>query len=133
MLEYILFDEHSWRRFIDYLRQLGLDPETSVAEEGWLIALPEDLDEALDVKIEAYYDQLLEGDEAAVAKREGEAHLHAASVNVTLADGRIVQAVIDPKLMQRLLGAVSPRELGEFVDAIAAAVENPDERPLCQR
>ncbi|MCG7877625.1 MAG: hypothetical protein JAY75_10985 [Candidatus Thiodiazotropha taylori] len=54
-------------------------------------------------------------------------------MNVTLADGRIVQAVIDPKLMQRLLGAVSPRELGEFVDAIAAAVENPDERPLCQR
>ncbi|MCG7877626.1 MAG: hypothetical protein JAY75_10990 [Candidatus Thiodiazotropha taylori] len=70
MLEYILFDEHSWRRFIDYLRRLGLDPETSVAEEGWLIALPEDLDEALDVKIEAYYDQLLEGDEAAVAKRK---------------------------------------------------------------
>ncbi|MEW8029030.1 MAG: hypothetical protein AB2792_11785 [Candidatus Thiodiazotropha sp.] len=133
MLEYILFDEDAWRDFADYLRRLGLDPKTSVGEDGWLIALPEDLDEALDLKIELYYDKLLEGNEAAVAEREGDAHQHAAGVNVTLADGRVVQAVIDPKLMRRLLGAVSPRELGEFVDAIAAAVENPDERPFCQR
>lgn len=133
MLEYILFDEDSWRGFGVFLRQLGVEHETSVAEEGWLIALPEDLDEALDTKIEAYYDQLLEGNEAMVAEREGDAHQHAAGVNITLADGRVVQAIIDPKLMQRLLDAVSPRELGEFVDAVAAAVENPDGRPLCQR
>jgi hypothetical protein len=133
MLEYILFDEDSWCSFCDFLRQLGLEPETTVAEEGWLIALPEDLDEALDSKIEAYYDQLLTDNEAMVAEREGDAHRHAAGVNVTLADGRVVQAVIDPKLMQRLLEAVSPQELGEFVDAIASAVEHPDERPFCRR
>ncbi|MES9947213.1 MAG: hypothetical protein ABW080_19860 [Candidatus Thiodiazotropha sp.] len=133
MLEYILFDESSWCGFVDYLRQLGLEPETSVGEDGWLVALPEDLDDAMDAKIEAYYDQLLDNNEAMVAEREGEAHQHVAGVNVTLADGRVVQAAVDPKLMQRLLDAVSPHELGEFVDAVAAAVENPDHRPFCQR
>ena len=133
MLEYILFDERAWREFIDYLRQLGLQPETSVEDEGWLVALPEDLDEEMDAKIEAYYDRLLETNEALVAQREGEAHCHVAGVNITLGDGRVVQAVVEPGLMQRLLSAVSPQELGEFVDSIVAVVENPDQRPLCQR
>jgi hypothetical protein len=133
MLEYILFEEGSWREFIDYLQQLGLKPESSIEDEGWLVTLPEDLDEETDAKVEACYDRLLEGNEALVAQSEGEAHQHAAGVNVTLGDGRVVQAVIDPGLMQRLLDAVSPRELGQFVDAIVSAVENPDDRPFCQR
>ncbi|MES9991232.1 MAG: hypothetical protein ABW098_04725 [Candidatus Thiodiazotropha sp.] len=64
---------------------------------------------------------------------EGKAQHHVAGVNVTLRDGRVIQAVIDPGLMRRLLTVVSPQELGEFVDTIVAAVENPDDRPLCQR
>ncbi|MBT2988384.1 MAG: hypothetical protein KME65_05425 [Candidatus Thiodiazotropha sp. (ex Ctena orbiculata)] len=133
MLDYILFDERTWRDFIDYLRQLGLEPEVSVGEDGWLVALPEDLDEAIDAKIEACYDRLLDRDENRIAVREGEAHHQRAGVNVTLGNGRVVQAPIDPGLMRRLLAAVSPQELGEFIDAIVAAVENPDDRPLYQR
>lgn len=133
MLEYIFFDERPWRQFIDYLESLGLQPERSSEDQGWLVALPEDLDDALDEQIEAYYDRMLEMNESLVAEAEGEAHVHTAGVNVTLADGRVVQAAIDPKLMQRLLEVVSPEELGELVNAIADAVENPDERPFCQR
>ncbi len=133
MLEYILFDEGAWREFIDYLQQLGLEPQSSVEEEGWLIALPEDLDEELDEKVEACYERLLERNEALVAQSEGEAHFHAAGVNITLGDGRVVQAIVEPGLMQRMLEAVTPQELGKFVDAIVTAVENPDQRPICQR
>jgi hypothetical protein len=133
MLEHILFDGQLWLRFTDYLRRLELEPQTSVAQDGWLIGLPEDLDDELDGKIEAYYEQLLEANEASVVEREGDAHQHAAGLNVTLADGWVVQAVIDPKLMRRLLDAVLPEELGEFVGAITSAVENPDECPFCQR
>ncbi|MES9972247.1 MAG: hypothetical protein ABW092_19615 [Candidatus Thiodiazotropha sp.] len=133
MLEYILFDESSWHGFIDYLRQLGLEPEASVGEDGWLVALPEDLDEAMDAEIEAHYDLLLDKNEALVAEREGAAHRHVAGVDVALADGRVVQAAVDPKLMRRLLESVTPLELGEFVAAVVAAVENPDQRPFCQR
>jgi hypothetical protein len=133
MLEYIFFDERPWRRFIDFLESLDLEPESASGDEGWLVALPEDLDDELDEKIEAFYDQMLEMNESLVAEEEGQAHVHTAGVNVTLSDGRVVQAAVDPKLMQRLLTAISPEELGELVNVIADAVENPDERPFCQR
>ena len=51
----------------------------------------------------------------------------------TAAVDRRVQAVVDPQLMQRLLQGVTPQELGDFVNAVVAAVERPDQRPLCQR
>lgn len=133
MLEYIFFDERPWRSFIDYLESLGLTPQASSNEEGWLVALPEDLDDALDEKIEAFYDRMLEMNESLVAQEEGLAHVHTAGVTVTLADGRVVQAAVDPKLMQRLLTVISTDELGDLVNAIVDAVENPDERPFCQR
>ncbi|MEJ2453377.1 MAG: hypothetical protein P8103_04365 [Candidatus Thiodiazotropha sp.] len=133
MLEYIFFDERPWRRFIDYLESLGLQPQASTGDEGWLVALPEDLEDELDEKIEAFYDQMLEMNESLVAEAEGQSHVHTAGVNVTLADGRVVQAAVDPKLMQRILSAISPEEVGQLVNAIVDAVENPDERPFCQR
>ncbi|MCU7809922.1 MAG: hypothetical protein KZQ77_01610 [Candidatus Thiodiazotropha sp. (ex Notomyrtea botanica)] len=133
MLEYIFFDERPWRRFIDYLESLGLEPQSSSSDEGWLVALPENLDDALDEKVELYYDQMLDLNESLVAEEEGQAHVHTAGVNVTLNDGRVVQAAVGPQLMQKLLEVVSPQELGDLVNAIADAVENPDERPFCQR
>ena len=133
MLEYIFFHERPWQRFIDYLTSIGLEPQATSGDEGWLVALPEDLDDELDEKIEAYYDEMLNLNESLVAEEEGQAHVHTAGVNVTLKDGRVVQAVVDPGLMQKLLDAVSPQELGDLVNAIADAVENPDERPFCQR
>lgn len=133
MLEYIFFDEVPWRRFIDYLESLGLSPQESSGDDGWLVALPEDLDDDLDERIEAYYDRMLEMNESLVAEAEGEGHVHTAGVNVTLSDGRVVQAAVDPRLMRRLLEVLSPQELGDLVNAIAEAVEHPDERPICQR
>ena len=133
MLEYIFFDERPWRRFIEYLESLGLEPEASSGEEGWLVALPEDLDDEVDDKIEAFYDQMLDVNESLVAEAEGQSHVHTAGINVTLADGRVVQAAVNPELMQRMLSVVSPQELGELVNTIVDAVENPDERPFCQR
>jgi riboflavin biosynthesis pyrimidine reductase len=133
MLEYILFDERPWRRFIDYLESLGLEPQASSDDQGWLVALPEDLDDELDEKIEAFYDRMLAMNESLVAQEEGQAQVHTAGINLTLAGGQVVQAAVDPKLMQRLLSVITPEELGELVNLIVDAVENPDERPLCQR
>lgn len=133
MLEYIFFHERPWRLFVDYLESLGLEPEARSGDLSWLVELPEDLDDELDRKIESYYDEMLELNESLVAEAEGEGHIDTAGVNVTLKDGRVVQAAVDPKLMRKLLDNVSPQELGELVNAIADAVENPDERPFCQR
>jgi hypothetical protein len=133
MLEYIFFHETPWRRFTESVEQLGLSPETSVEEDEWLVMLPEDLDDELDEQVEALYDRCLEMNESLVAEEEGEDHVHRAGINVTLGDGRVVQAAVDPKLVTRILDVVSIEELGDLVNAVVDAVENPNDRPLCQR
>ena len=132
-MDYFFFDERLWRDFIDYLRQLGLEPETAQEKEGWLVYLPEDLDDELDDKIESRYEQLFEMNEYLVIEQEGRGSVKVAEINVTLSDGRVVQAAIDPYLMNRLLDAVSTDELGELANAIADVVEHPDGRFLFQR
>ena len=131
MLEYIFFDELPWQRFIDFLKAQGLPPITSRGDEGWLVSLPEEIDDDLYDRIEVYYDEMLELNETLVSGSASENYQ--AGVSVNLADGRTVQAAVDPGLLARLLEAVSPAELGDFVNAIVDVVENPDQRPFCQR
>ncbi len=133
MLEYIFFAEPPWRSFLEYLENLELTPTSTLTEETWLVALPENIEDDLFERIEAFYDQMLDYNEELIAEAEGKAHVHAAAINITLSDGRIVQAAIEPKLMRRLLEAVTPEELGEFVDRVVDAVESPSKLSLCQR
>ncbi|MBW9257706.1 MAG: hypothetical protein K1566_08670 [Candidatus Thiodiazotropha sp. (ex. Lucinisca nassula)] len=133
MLEYVFFDQRPWQEFVDYLQHLGLAIETARDDEEWLVYVPEGLDDETDEKIEARYETLLEMNEQLVAGQQGAAHVDTAGINVSLMDGRVVQAEVDPRLINRLLQVVSVEELGEFVTAIALAVEQGDERPLCQR
>lgn len=133
MLEYVFFDQRPWQDFIDYLKHLGVTLETARDDEEWLVYVPEELDDETDEKIEARYEILLEQNERLIADQLGTAHVDRAGVNVSLMDGRVVQAEVDPQLINRLLQVVSVEELGEFVSAIALAVEQGDERPLCQR
>ncbi|MCG8016578.1 MAG: hypothetical protein JAY97_10215 [Candidatus Thiodiazotropha sp. 'RUGA'] len=133
MLEYVFFDQRPWQEFVDYLKQLGLVIETARDDEEWLVYVPEELDDETDEKIEARYETLLEMNEQLVAEQQGVAHVDKAGINVSLMDGRVVQAEVDPQLINRLLQVVSAEELGEFVSAIALAVEQGDERSLCQR
>ena len=56
-----------------------------------------------------------------------------AGVVVNLKDGRSVYANVPGDLLQRIMQALSPKELGELVNAIVDAVENPDDGPLCKR
>ncbi len=133
MLEYIFFDRRPWQLFIDFLRDQGLDPDHGEEDQGMMVRLPDDTDDALMGAIEERYDELLEMNERLFAEQEGEAHVHRAGVSVSLSDGRVVEAAVPPALLNRILDVVSTDELGQFVSAIVDAVENPDERPFCQR
>ncbi|HEB95432.1 MAG TPA: hypothetical protein ENI96_03235 [Sedimenticola thiotaurini] len=133
MLEYIFFDPRPWRLFIDFLRDRGLEPESTDEEQGLLVRLPDDTDDRLMDEIEARYDELLDMNEQLFAEQEGEAHVHRAGVSVSLSDGRVVEAGVPPELLNRILQVIGTDELGLFVSAIVDAVENPDERPFCQR
>jgi hypothetical protein len=133
MLEYIFFDERPWGDFIDYLQQLGLEVETARGEEDWMVYVSEDLDDELDDKIEFCYEQLLDENDSLMVEQKSQEFVYRDGIRVTLTDGRVVQAVLEPGLMSRLLDAVSTDELGELANAIAHAMETGAERSMYQR
>ena len=132
MLEYIFFHLTPRDRFLTFVAELGLPAETSEADDGLLVLLPEDVGEELDQRVEDFYDQLLDMTEELLAPDEPGAG-QASGVTVTLEDGRTVYARVSPELLNRILTVVTPSELGELVNAVVDAVERPDERPLCRR
>lgn len=133
MLEYIFFDERPWKLFISFLVEKGLQPESAKEDQGFMVSLPDDTADELMDAIEAYYDEMLEMNEALFMEEQGDEDVHAAGVSVNLSDGRMVEASVDPKLLNRILEVLSTDELGQFITAIVDAVEKPDERPFCRR
>lgn len=136
MLEYVFFHDEPRTRFQHYLSELNIgwiqvdgDPES-------LVQVAEDeVDDALADRIEAVYDELFSADQALydASLPESAEHYAGSGLVVNLKDGRSVYADLSPALLNRVLSAVSPEELGTLVDAIVSAVENPDERSFCQR
>ena len=80
------------------------------------------------IHVSAWPEQILDDEE-----KENNQGYHMACVVVTLNDGTISYADVDPELLGRVISAISPEEFGEIVAAIADAVENPQPKACCQR
>jgi len=131
MMEYIFFNAEIAERFAEFARLIGTSYEEHSDNMGLVVAVPEDLDEALGNRLETYYAHLL--DEQAEMVEESEPGLkHTAAINITLADGRPCAIRIEPALMNRLMGCLSIAEIHQLATTIARSVENPDNRPLCR-
>ena len=135
MLDYILFHEKPFKLFVAWLEARGLTPEINIDEGNYEISLPEDIDDDLLDDIDEYYDELMDMNQQLVDDEERETNdgYHMAGVLVTLKDGSISYADVDPRLLGRVMSAISPAEFGEIVNAIANAVENPQPKTYCQR
>jgi len=135
MLEYILFHSTPFQLFIDWLKTKGISPETEIDGDHYLIRIPEDLNDDLLDEVDEKYDSLMDMNQKIVNDEEKESQQgqHMAGIIVTLKDGSISYADVDPDLLGRVIGAISPEELGEIVSAIADAVENPQPDPYCKR
>ena len=133
MMEYVFFHPLPCERFVAFLLERNIEPETKSDGETWEVRLPEALPEALDDAIEDYYDQMLELNQELHDREEQDDGYHAAGVMVNLAGGETVYAQVDPALLARIMKVLTPEEFGEVVNAIVDAVENPDERTMCQR
>jgi hypothetical protein len=136
MLEYVFFDRRPYRRFIDYLRAKGVELESEAKDEAFAmesleVRIPEYLGDALEQEIEAFYDRMMEwGQELAEEVEEGDCHT--AGVVLNRKDGKTVYARVDPGPLGRVMEVLTPEELGEMVNSIVDAVEQLDERGLCQ-
>jgi hypothetical protein len=112
----------------------GAQPLSAQEDQGFMVRISEETDDALMDEIEAYYDEMLDMNEALFLEQaDPSEHQHAAGVSVNLSDGKVVQAMVDPALLNRILDVLSTVELGQFINSIVDAVENPDERSVCRR
>jgi len=135
MLEYILFHEKPFQLFINWLKEKNVPFETEIEDDNYEIKIPEDLDESLLDETDEKYEELMDMNQQIVddEERENNQGYHMAGVVVTLKDGTVSYADVDPNLLGRVMSAVSPEEFGEIVNAIANAVEKPQPKAYCQR
>jgi len=130
MMEYIFFDLDLSTRFVEHASQLGVECTRAQDEMGIVVAVPEDLPEAVEAALENRYDELLE-QQAALVEAAEPGLKHVAAIHIALSDGRPCLVRIAPEMMNRLLECISIDELHQLVTAIARDVENPDSRALC--
>ena len=131
MMEYIFFNAELAERFAEFARLIGAGCEERSDNLGLVVAVPEDLDEELDNRLDTYYAHLLDEQAEMVEKSEPDLK-HTTAINITLADGRPCAIRIEPAMMNRLMSCLSIDEIHELATSIARNVENPDNRPLCQ-
>ena len=133
MIEYVFFHQPLADAFIGRLVALSIAYESKADELGLVVAVPEDLDDAVLDELDGLHEELLAQAEALLIAAEGGTERQAAALNITLGDGRIVQAPVRPALMNKLLSALSFEEINELLEAIVDSIEHPDARPFCRR
>jgi len=135
MYEYVLFHEKPFQLFVNWLKDKGIPSETELEDGNYSIKIPEDLDDSLLDEIEDIFDEFMDMNEQIVINEEREDNnsYHMAGVVVTLKDGSVSYADINPDIMSRVMDVVTAIEFGEIVNAIANAVENPQSQSYCQR
>lgn len=134
MLDYIFFHEQPMGLFEQFLKEKNIPYEKDEEDDlGKVIAIPEDLDDALGEGIDEYYEELLADSEKLLNDEGGGPEKHVAALTVNLTDGRTAYAPIRPELLNAILTAITPQEMGELVDAIVTAVESPNESSICKR
>jgi hypothetical protein len=133
MLEYVLFAERLRDRFTSWLDDNGIDYRTDGDGEELLVLVAEDIDEDVQDRIDEQYDLLLE-ESARIADEEDDTPdaVHLVGIQFQHSDGRIGLVRITPELANRLHHCMDMVELQAFVQTVADAVENPDNRPLCK-
>ena len=135
MLEYIFFNKKTCHLFEKSAISSGIKATISCEDECFMVRLPEDSDEVILEKLEDYYDELMDMDRALAEQEQDDLseNIHAAGISIQLKDGRNVYASVSPELLNKVMQCISSDELNTLVCAITEAVEDPDQRGLCQR
>lgn len=131
--EYMFFDEALRDRFVRFAAGHAIASAVRKDEiEGYVVALPDGLDDALQDAVDAEYESLMD-EQMLLAEADGEmVGKRAASVTATLADGSTRSVRLPAPVARRLLEHFAPEEVHELVSAIAQSLEDPIDGPLCR-
>ena len=134
MLEYIFFHTTPLEMFLDYLEQKDVRHEVDISGDTMKVFVPDDLDDEISSAVDTEYDRLFDLNQELMDHADEDAgEFSKVSIDVRLKDGTRSKACLEPVMMKRLMSVLSHDELKELVQAITDAVENPDDRPYCQR
>jgi len=132
--EYMFFDEALRDRFVAFVAAHGIASTIRQDEiAGFVIELPDNLDDLLQQAIEAEYESIMDEQ---MLRAESDTELvshHATGITVTLSDGTTRAVRIPPPIARRLLEHFSPKEVHEIASAIAQSIEHPVDGPLCRK
>ena len=134
MLEFIFFHNNISKLFTDFITGLGIEYRVEDDAETITVSVSEDVDDKLVEQIEDEYDRLLDLSRDQTDSEEGESrdNYQKASLLITLNNGERSYAHVDTDMVNRMLRVISTAELNRFIETIADAVENPDDRSYCQ-
>ena len=135
MLEYIFFNKKTYRLFEKSAISSGITTIVYCQNDYFTVRLAEDSDEDILEKLEDYYDELMDMDRLLAEQQQDDesGNISTAGITIQLKDGRNVYASVSPDLLNKVMQSISVDELNTLVCAITEAVEDPDERGLCQR
>ena len=135
LLDYVLFHQIPYSKFVEYLNTAKIAMNTSLKDGVYTISIPVDISDELVDSIEKRYDELLDMSRELLAEEtpQGKRNFSIATMIDGLASGETSNAHIRPDLLYRIMNVIDEKELGEFVQAIAEAVENPDNRSYCHK
>ena len=132
--EYIFFDAALRDRFLKAAADRGLVGTTHEDPmDGHIVALPEDIDDAVADAVEADYEALMDEQQALVEGTEEGDTRDLMGVSVTLPDGRPCVVRLPAAIARRLFQHFDIDEIHELVAAIAAQGANPSVGPICRR
>ncbi len=134
MLEFIFFHHNISKLFTDFIEKLDIEYQVEADEETITVSVSEDVDDELVEQIEDEYDRLLDLSRDQTDSEEGESrqNYQKASLLISLKNGDKSYAHVDVDVINRVLRTISTDELNQLIEAIADAVENPDDRSYCQ-
>jgi hypothetical protein len=132
--EYMFFDEALRDRFVAFAAGRGIASTMRQDEiDGFVIELPDGLDDDLQDALEAEYDAIMDA-QMLLAESDEDLVSHAvAGTTVTLTDGSTRTVRIPPPIARRLFEHFTSGEIHEIVTAIAQSVEHPIDGPICRK
>ncbi|HEY0665758.1 MAG TPA: hypothetical protein VGD24_06815 [Gallionella sp.] len=132
-IDYIFIHEALRDRFVQFVMDRGIPCRVRKDQmDGFVAALPEDLDDSVAEAIDAEYELLMEEQEVLAESDEGWVTSNVMGVEIKLADGRPCVVRIPDAIIRRLSEHFAPEEIHALVSAIAHSVENPVDGPICR-
>lgn len=132
--EYIFFDAALRDRFLRFATGHGVAGSVRADEiDGFVVALPDDLDDELEDAIEDEYEALMAEQRDLVEAGEGDGAKKLMGVSVVLPDGQTRMVRLPGDHARRLLEHFTIDEIREIATAIARDVAVPLTGPICRQ